>query len=80
MGEKLNLKYEVSKKLLNNLTLRERRILELRYGLSDGEEHTLAYVGSDLGISRERVRQIEAETLIKLRSTANKEWFVDYLE
>ena len=80
MGEKIHLEYEVSNKLLNNLTIRERRILELRYGLSDGEEHTLAYVGSDLGISRERVRQIEAETLIKLRSTANKEWFVDYLE
>jgi RNA polymerase primary sigma factor len=79
MGEKLHLEYEVSKKLLNNLTHRERKIIELRYGLSDGEEHTLAYVGSELGISRERVRQIETEVFIKIRSTANKEWFVDYL-
>jgi RNA polymerase primary sigma factor len=79
-GEKIHLEYELSKNLLNNLTPRERRILELRYGLSGGEEHTLSYVGAELGISRERVRQIEAKVLIKLRSTANKEWFVDYLE
>jgi RNA polymerase primary sigma factor len=80
IGEKSHLGYEVGIKLLNSLTTRERRIIELRYGLSDGEEHTLAYVGSELGISRERVRQIESEVLIKLRSAANKEWFVDYLE
>jgi RNA polymerase primary sigma factor len=79
-GEKNHLGYELGNNLLNNLTPRERRILELRYGLSDGEEHTLAYVGAELGISRERVRQIEAEVLIKLRSTENREYFVDYLE
>jgi RNA polymerase primary sigma factor len=79
IGGNTHLGYEVSAKLLNSLTARERRIVELRYGLSDGEEHTLSYVGSELGISRERVRQIEAEILIKLRSTENKEWFVDYL-
>ena len=79
IGGNIHLGYEVSTKLLNSLTARERRIVELRYGLSDGEEHTLAYVGSELGISRERVRQIETEVFIKIRSTANKEWFVDYL-
>jgi DNA-directed RNA polymerase sigma subunit (sigma70/sigma32) len=66
--------------LLNNLTHREKRIIELRYGLSDGEEHTLAYVGVKFGISRERVRQIEAEVLSKLRSSENRAWFVGYLE
>jgi RNA polymerase primary sigma factor len=78
-GEKRCLEHEVSNRLLNSLTDRERRILELRYGIADGEEHTLDYVGSELCISRERVRQIEAEVLIKLRSTAKKEWFTEYL-
>jgi RNA polymerase primary sigma factor len=79
IGEKIYLKHEVSSKLLNSLTDRERMILELRYGIADGEEHTLAYVGTELGITRERVRQIESEALVKLRSTVKREWFADYL-
>jgi RNA polymerase primary sigma factor len=79
IGEKIYLKHEVRSKLLNDLTDRERSILELRYGIVDGEEHTLAYVGTEFGISRERVRQIEAEALVKPRSTVRKDWFADYL-
>ena len=80
MVEKIYLGYEVGNKLLNDLAPRERRIIELRYGLSDGEVHTLANIGAELGISKERVRQIEVEILMKMRSAANKEWFADYLE
>jgi RNA polymerase primary sigma factor len=79
VGEKRCLEHEISTKLLSKLTDRERRILELRYGIADGEEHTRAYVGNELGISRERVRQIETDVLIKLRSTAKREWFAEYL-
>ena len=54
--------------LLSSLTQRERRIVELRFGLEDGRPHTLSEIGDEFGISRERVRQIEAKTLGKLRS------------
>jgi RNA polymerase primary sigma factor len=53
--------------LLGALTQRERRIIELRFGLRDGDPRTLAEIGQEFGISRERVRQIEAKTLAKLR-------------
>ena len=79
IGEQKHLRHEVSSKLLSNLTDRERMIIELRYGIADGEEHTLAYVANELGISRERVRQIEAAVLAKLRSAASKAWFTEYL-
>jgi RNA polymerase primary sigma factor len=52
---------------LRLLTERERRVIELRYGLSDAEPQTLEQIGSDLGITRERVRQIETNSLRKLK-------------
>ena len=52
---------------LNMLNERERKILELRYGLTDGEARTLAEIAKILGVSRERVRQIESATLKKIK-------------
>jgi RNA polymerase primary sigma factor len=54
--------------LLDALTQRERKIIELRFGLKGCEAHTLSQIGRELGLSRERVRQIEAKTLAKLGS------------
>jgi len=54
---------------LRTLQWRERRVLELRYGLSSGEPMTLEAVGSEVGVTRERVRQIESRTLMKLKNS-----------
>ena len=53
--------------VLQKLPERERRIIQLRYGLYDGQYRTLEEVGREFGITRERIRQIEARGLIKLR-------------
>ncbi|OGX39172.1 MAG: hypothetical protein A3D87_07015 [Omnitrophica WOR_2 bacterium RIFCSPHIGHO2_02_FULL_50_17] len=58
---------------LDMLDDRERRIMELRYGLSDGESHTLAEIAKELGVSRERIRQIEVATLQKIRDIMRRE-------
>ncbi|HEY8476257.1 MAG TPA: sigma-70 family RNA polymerase sigma factor [Chloroflexota bacterium] len=58
---------------LKNLGPRERRVIELRYGLNDGVPRTLAEVAGELGISRERVRQMEVEALRKLRRLGSRE-------
>jgi len=52
---------------LASLTLREARVLRLRYGLEDGEDYTLEQVGEKLGLTRERIRQIQAQALRRLR-------------
>ena len=54
-------------KLLNTLTDREQRVLTLRFGLDDGRTRTLEEVGKELNLTRERIRQIEANALLKLR-------------
>lgn len=53
---------------LKMLNVRERKIIDLRYGLTDGKTHTLADIAKQLGVSRERVRQIEAATIKKIRT------------
>jgi RNA polymerase primary sigma factor len=65
---------------LNQLTERERRVLELRYGLSDGQPHTLEEVGRAFGVTRERVRQIEVKALRKLRHPRLGKLLKDYLD
>jgi len=73
------LKEEVSD-MLDTLTARERRVIQLRYGLEDGYNRTLAELGEDLGVSRERVRQIEAEALTKLRAAKETRRLKEYLD
>jgi RNA polymerase primary sigma factor len=65
--------------ILSTLPLREVRILQLRYGLLDGETYTLEEVGRKLGVTRERVRQIEAQALSRLRLPAHARKLRDFL-
>jgi len=65
----INLK-EMTEQVLNTLTPREERIIKMRFGLEDGTEHTLEEVGQNFGVTRERIRQIEAKALRKLRHPA----------
>lgn len=61
---------EVCRELLAQLNPRDRKVIELRFGLRDGHEHTLKEIGDHLGRTRERVRQLEARALKKLRKLA----------
>ena len=65
--------------VLSRLGERERRVLELRFGLADGNARTLEETGSAVGVTRERARQIEAEALAKLRSPSNRDRLREYL-
>lgn len=66
--------------VLGVLTDRERRVLDLRYGLTDGQERTLEEVGQEFEVTRERVRQIEAKALRKLSHLSRSRKLRDYLE
>ena len=66
--------------VLASLTNRERRVLQLRFGLDDGRGRTLEEVGKEFGVTRERIRQIEAKALRKLRHPSRSKKLKDYLE
>jgi RNA polymerase primary sigma factor len=65
--------------VLDGLSERERRVLEMRFGLLDGQSRTLEEVGSEFGVTRERIRQIEAKALRKLRHPLRSRKLRDYL-
>ncbi len=66
--------------MLHDLTEREQKVIELRFGLSDGRPRTLEEVGQEFGVTRERIRQIENKTLLKLRQPSRAARLRDYLE
>jgi RNA polymerase nonessential primary-like sigma factor len=66
--------------LLADLTSRERDVISMRFGLTDGTAYSLAEIGRALDLSRERVRQIEAKALQKLRQPKRRNRVRDYLE
>ncbi len=66
--------------VLTSLSPREGRVLQLRFGLKDGKSHTLEEVGKKFGVTRERIRQIEAKALRKLRHPSRSRKLRDYLE
>ena len=68
------------KETLNTLEYRERKILELRFGINDGQPRTLEEVGREFGVTRERIRQIEFKTLNKLRGTKKSKALREFLE
>jgi len=74
-----NLLREHLEEVLNSLPPREVRILQLRYGLLDGQAYTLEEVGRKMGVTRERVRQIEAQALSRLRHPSTRRKLRDYL-
>jgi len=76
---KLNLK-EQTASLLKTLTPREERIIKMRFGMEDGSEHTLEEVGNTFAVTRERIRQIEAKALRKLRHPARSDRLRCFLE
>ncbi|HZQ06649.1 MAG TPA: sigma-70 family RNA polymerase sigma factor, partial [Anaerolineae bacterium] len=65
--------------ILDGLSERERKVLELRFGLQDGRTRTLEEVGQEFGVTRERIRQIEAKALRKLRHPIRSRKLRDYL-
>lgn len=71
---------EEVRRVLNNLTLRERQVIELRFGLVDDHDHTLEEVGKKLKVTRERVRQIEERAIRKLRHPQSSRILRDYLD
>ncbi len=68
------------KEMLGSLTEREQKILKLRFGLEDGKSHTLEEVGQEFSVTRERIRQIEAKALAKLRKHKDSKKLHDYIK
>ena len=66
--------------VLSTLTEREQKVLRLRFGLDDGRQRTLEEVGREFNVTRERIRQIEAKALRKLRHPSRSRKLRDYLD
>ena len=66
--------------VLDSLTPREKKVLRLRFGLDDGKARTLEEVGKEFNVTRERIRQIEAKALRKLRHPSRSKKLKDFLE
>jgi len=75
----LNL-HEQTAEVLKTLSPREEKIIRLRFGLEDGSEHTLEEVGQNFAVTRERIRQIEAKALRKLRHPSRSYRLKTFLE
>lgn len=71
---------EQVREMLAALTEREQKILKLRFGLEDGKSHTLEEVGQEFSVTRERIRQIEAKALAKLRKHRDAKKLHDYIK
>jgi RNA polymerase primary sigma factor len=71
---------EQVKGMLGVLTDREQKILKMRFGLEDGKSHTLEEVGQEFAVTRERIRQIEAKALSKLRKHKDAKKLYEYLQ
>jgi RNA polymerase primary sigma factor len=66
--------------VLYTLSEREKKVIQLRFGLTDGRSRTLEEVGHEFGVTRERIRQIESKTLSKLRHPSRSQKLRDYLD
>ena len=73
-------RYAFMEEVLSTLTEREKKVLTLRFGLEDGRARTLEEVGREFNVTRERIRQIEAKALRKLRHPSRSRKLKDYLE
>ena len=71
---------EQVEEVLHTLSDRESRVLQLRFGLEDGRGRTLEEVGREFGVTRERIRQIEAKALRKMRDPSRSRQLRDYLD
>ncbi|HET7442472.1 MAG TPA: sigma-70 family RNA polymerase sigma factor, partial [Terriglobales bacterium] len=74
----VNLKEQMAQ-VLRTLTAREEKVIKMRFGLEDGSEHTLEEVGQSFAVTRERIRQIEAKALRKLRHPSRSLKFEAFL-
>ena len=72
--------HEQLMEVLDTLTDREQKVLRLRFGLDDGRPRTLEEVGREFNVTRERIRQIEAKALRKLRHPSRSRKLKDYLD